>query len=479
MKNSFLKNSNFILGLILILTFCLQVYKLSSESFWMDEVYTIQTTELPLIDMLKERLERAHSPIYFLMMRPWIDIFGKSEFALRFPSVIFGTLTVCLTFLVGREFFGRRTGLVAAFLVAINAMIIEYAQEARPYTLTVFLVLLSVYFMIRMEKADFKRFKVWFIISILAALYTHAYTAFFFFGLGLYLVFKYFQSEKFNKVLIILSIPLVLYLPYFAAIVVGMVNPTEGSPLFWWQDKELDLGIALRNLFVRSNIAVYFAPRSYLHFIPNAILLFFLFWALKLFFQSKNREEVARLTFLALWLLLPFMIPFLLSCLWRKFFSIHYALFIVPALYIIIAYAIVKFPYNKLKLPKTALLIPLAIVFVFTSVNLKDFYTQYHKPPWRAVNSYLEENFKKGEIVILFEATGESIEAFHFYNPNIPVFWSLFLKPEQVKGKNVFLISFGKLNEQIISEKALEAYNQKLDKVDVIDKIWIYHLIKK
>src|SRR5439155_19635285 len=50
---------------------------------------------------------------------------------------------------MGRQLFGRNVGLLAAFLLAINGFHIRYSQEARSYSLYVFLVVLSCWFYIR------------------------------------------------------------------------------------------------------------------------------------------------------------------------------------------------------------------------------------------------------------------------------------------------------------------------------------------
>jgi len=54
-------------------------------------------------------------------------IFGDTTFAVRLPSLIFGLLSIYLTFLIGRLLFSERVGILAAYFHAINGVIIELA----------------------------------------------------------------------------------------------------------------------------------------------------------------------------------------------------------------------------------------------------------------------------------------------------------------------------------------------------------------
>ena len=84
---------------------------------------------------------------------------GRGEWALRFPSGIFGTLTVPLMWAVALRLFGRgRSGrvaaLAAALLTALSPLYVYYAQEARMYTQLTFLGLLAGYALLRATMDD-------------------------------------------------------------------------------------------------------------------------------------------------------------------------------------------------------------------------------------------------------------------------------------------------------------------------------------
>ena len=64
-------------------------------------------------------------PLPLWIMGASMKLFGVNLFGFRFPSIIFSLLAVWLTFLIGAKLFDKKTGLIAAYLHAINGLIIE------------------------------------------------------------------------------------------------------------------------------------------------------------------------------------------------------------------------------------------------------------------------------------------------------------------------------------------------------------------
>jgi uncharacterized membrane protein len=126
-----------ILLFILTLALALRIYHLGDSSLWHDEALTAAKTCIPF-SQIREAISltgEENPPGYFFLIDGWSMIFGKSEFSLRFPSLIFSLLSVFLVYLIGKNLFSERIGLIAAFLVAISPYSINYAQEARLYSL--------------------------------------------------------------------------------------------------------------------------------------------------------------------------------------------------------------------------------------------------------------------------------------------------------------------------------------------------------
>lgn len=54
-----------------------------------------------------------------------LKVFGITPFAVRIPSILLSTLCVYLVYYLGKEIWNKRTGFLAAFLFAINGLILE------------------------------------------------------------------------------------------------------------------------------------------------------------------------------------------------------------------------------------------------------------------------------------------------------------------------------------------------------------------
>jgi len=110
---------------------------------------------------------------FFYLMAASLKLLGSTIFAVRLPAVLLGTGNVILAFLLGRNLFNRRVGLLTAALVAVSLWpMMESRWGLRAVALT-FLTALTVYFF---HKAVYNgRFYYWLLggISLGLAFYTY------------------------------------------------------------------------------------------------------------------------------------------------------------------------------------------------------------------------------------------------------------------------------------------------------------------
>ncbi|HET9162600.1 MAG TPA: glycosyltransferase family 39 protein [Solirubrobacterales bacterium] len=88
-------------------------------------------------------------PLYYALAWLWTQVTGTGEFGLRSLSAAAGVATVPVAYLLGAQLRGRRAGLLAAALVAVNPMLLWYSQEARDYSLLVLLTALAALYFVR------------------------------------------------------------------------------------------------------------------------------------------------------------------------------------------------------------------------------------------------------------------------------------------------------------------------------------------
>jgi uncharacterized membrane protein len=147
--------------LLALAAFAWRVQGLVWQSLWRDEVDAIFFATRHLPDTLRMFLSPGQNgPLYFLALRPWFGLVGSSEFALRYPSALAGTLGVLLVWQVGRKLlplradaaaaqpaYGAPAGIafVAALFYAFNPYQLWYSQEGKMYSVITVLVLLATW----------------------------------------------------------------------------------------------------------------------------------------------------------------------------------------------------------------------------------------------------------------------------------------------------------------------------------------------
>lgn len=131
---------------LFLLGYWLRLHNLDAFSFWTDEGLTPERSGYAISQILRNRIliqgivtTDTHPPLYYLIIHLTRQLFGLSDFAFRYPSVLFGVLLIPLLYQFGRRLGGRGLGLIVALLAAVNPLQIYYSQEARMYTLLVLL----------------------------------------------------------------------------------------------------------------------------------------------------------------------------------------------------------------------------------------------------------------------------------------------------------------------------------------------------
>jgi len=93
---------------ILLIGLFLRVHDLSNESIWLDEAFSILRAKFDLSQIFF-RSENT-PPLYYAILHWWINLFGDSEFSVRFPSVLFGSLSILMLYKVGNQIFDKDVG---------------------------------------------------------------------------------------------------------------------------------------------------------------------------------------------------------------------------------------------------------------------------------------------------------------------------------------------------------------------------------
>jgi uncharacterized membrane protein len=214
-KNKAISKRTVILLLICVIALAASVrlYGLDRQSLWYDEVSEETAFQRQFLNMGGKI--PLNPPLHLFFIYPVTKIFPGNDFALRMVPFTFGLISVPLLFLLGLKMFNERTGLIAAFLLAISPFHIWYSQEARMYALQWMLALISLIYFLRTLEQPRRGHYIGYILSTSAGLYTLQLTVFLLIIQALYILlfFRKYKTQFFKWVgafgLIVVS-----YLPY-------------------------------------------------------------------------------------------------------------------------------------------------------------------------------------------------------------------------------------------------------------------------
>jgi hypothetical protein len=151
---------------LLLAAFALRAHALGAKSLWYDELRQVEVAQQPLADFTRYLLLHAGRPLDYLVthaLLPW----GRQEFWLRVPALLWGTLSVAVFYALARRWLGARAALWAAALLAASPFAVQYSQEQRPYALYLLIALLALW---TLERALARRSAgAWLVFALTAA----------------------------------------------------------------------------------------------------------------------------------------------------------------------------------------------------------------------------------------------------------------------------------------------------------------------
>ena len=222
----------FLLVVLLVLGVFFRFVNLDGKAYWIDEVFTslrisgytqaevIQEVSKGQVISLEElqKYQRPNPekgvtgtikglaleepqipPLFFVMARFWVQIFGHSPAIARGFSSLISLLAFPAIYLLCRELFQSPfTGWVAMALIAVSPFQILYAREARNYSLWAVIILLSSWALLKAIRVNKKQNWVIYGTTVALGLYAHLFFALVAIGHGIYVLA--IQRFRWNKI---------------------------------------------------------------------------------------------------------------------------------------------------------------------------------------------------------------------------------------------------------------------------------------
>lgn len=408
---AFLQNyeqSLIILALVLT-NFVIKGLFLAGNSLGGDEPFSVYVAQMDATSILKYLSEGNNPPLYELLLHFWIKIFGISEFAVRFPSLLFSCVTVWFIYKIGVTYLNKRIALYAGILFIFSNYHILFAHEARVYALLGMLTVISMYIFMGIlrdsahgdkdENISSKSIATKFLLLALVntvIIYSHYFGFFVLIVQVIYLIMHYSVLLKYWKqVLLYAGILVVLYLPNIIIVFNRFVASSEGT----WLSPPNGIASIYNMLWAFSNAPV----------VTVCVLLVIVGALVRYFTVFRKDHKNPNNPFIVFWFAFIFFFMFGIS------FSIPMFLdrYLMPAAIAFIFLIAMSADY-VIKRPRWRILVPALICILFIAS---------HKPNLtnkRNVKEAVEtvSRLRDSETLVIVCPSSATLEFAYYYNRN-------------------------------------------------------------
>ena len=383
----------------------LRLLLLTKEGFWHDEAYTAVSLK-PLPELISFQLSTGQSPLYVMILKPVSMLFGRSELALRLPSVLFGVLAIyALYLLAGKLFENKSIIYTSTALFTFSAIQIHFSQEARAYSMIVFFAILSFYFFVKALEENKRLDWVLYAIASLIAVYLSAAVLHVLAAQFAYSLVKKRGSHELNLALVFIAF---LYSPMFFHYLrmKDLFFVQWIPPLSFGTFSNLFFGYLLLPMPIPETCVV-----SGIYVFAVKLLSFVLLIPFAAGIVSAFKQRGSRVSYSVLLLWMWMIVPIALEIAYSVFSQPllgqkRYLLAFSPALYMLLAHGTWELVSQDLK---KAFCIALVILF---SVPLLTFYAIPKREDWRGAIAYAKDRIEADELV--FTGIG-GVPLFEYY----------------------------------------------------------------
>lgn len=356
--------NNSVVGIaFVILNLIVKGIYISSNSLAGDEPFSVYHAQMNIASIIQLLSQGNNPPLYEIVLHYWIKVFGISEFAVRFPSLIFSSVTVFFVYKIAADYIAKRVAFIAAFVFTFSNYFILFAHEARVYALLGLLTSVSMYIFMRIlnnslkaqpnVRSSFNSNKLYLLLALINALiiYAHYFGFFVLIVQFLYLVINPKILKKIWKNIFISAILIMLlYLPNIAVLLYRFLDSSNGT----WVQPPNGIESIYNMLWVFSNKPI--TTVMVIAVLIASIIIFLI--------RRKVEKQNIYIELVVLWFGFIFLIMFAVSF-WLPMFMDRYLMPAAIAFPIMVGTS-VDYVSKKFNYP---ILLPLMIVGAFVATS--------------------------------------------------------------------------------------------------------------
>lgn len=378
--------SNIILPIIIVIVSVFYVTLIFNQNIWTDEAFTIDLVNSGSVpDIISGTANDVHPPLYYLICKFFVSIFGSSIQVYKIVSIIPMVLTMLLAVFYIKPWFGQKSSVL--FVLFFNAIpcVLEYSVQIRMYSWSIFFITLcslSAYGI-----ASNHRNVHWVLLSLsaLCACYTHNFAmisaVFIYLLLGIALIVKarklpakWFLSGAFVSV---------CFLPW---LLILLRQTTDRVNNYWIEKITLE------------TVAEYFSD-LFDSRLPFSTVMFVVLFLLILILSVRNTKKSEKQE--GIYVLCLFLVPLLtaftgimVSILITPFFIARY---LIPCMGLLALALAIGFSKENLA---TRIILCAFLVTMFLNSYYTNYIDEYHSSHTQELLTYMSENLGENDLIL-------------------------------------------------------------------------------
>lgn len=416
----------YIFLIIVFLGILLRIINLNYNSFWIDELFSINTAKMDSVSgILDDCRNDVHPPLYQLLLHYYIKFAGDSETAARLLSAVFGILSAAGFFLLANLLFNSKKAVAMMLMFTVAYFPVYYSQEVRSYSLLLLLTIITNYFFLKAfifpdkSESGLKKFMipVAFSLSGILLMLTHYYGItifiFNFAFLFLYDIIKYSIRDTQKQLLV--QIPVFLFTALIYYLLWGHNIFQQYQRMFWPKPLDKNFFSAFPFFIMNPNMKNYFISDFIITAFSILMAGFFTYYILVIIKcrikKEKDVPENLNMLFLFLWILIPYAVSYLQTVYSNPSISFRNLIIVSPAV-IMIFYllteksinSVLNFCKEKISLMKkyfsgkNVFVNPFMLSLILSSLLFVKTYGYYAYPSKQDIRGLIKEVSENSEL---------------------------------------------------------------------------------